>query len=200
MFAVGHIALGYLIGKAVSKATHQNLDIPLILTLSLLPDIDFIIPGLQHRGPTHSIILALLIFAPFLITSSSKTFPYLATFTSHTLIGDYLTDGGVQLLWPLSSRWMRFSSTIRIGSAFETNLEILLFTITLGTIILTKDYVPLFQANKTNFLLLIPISTIVLPMTLRYPLPIPTTLITPHIITLTILIISLARAFFTLWI
>jgi len=200
MFAVGHTALGYIIGKAVSKATHQSPDIPLILTLSLLPDIDLIIPVLQHRGPTHSLILTLIAFAPFLITRRNKTLPYLAAFTSHTIIGDYLTDGGVQLLWPLSYRWMTYPNMIKMGSAFEANLEILLFTISLGTMILTKDYIPLLKANKTNLLLFIPIITIISPMTLRYPLAIPEILIIPHLIILTILVISLVRAFSTLWI
>jgi len=63
---------------------------------------------------------------------------------------------------------------------------------------LTKDYIPLFKANKTNALLLIPISTIVLPMTIRYPTIISKTLIIPYLITLAILILSFARAFSSL--
>ena len=187
MFAVGHTALGYIIGKACCRATGQNQDIPLILTLSLLPDIDLIIPGLQHRGPTHSIILALLIFTPLLITKRSIVFPYLAVLISHSLIGDYLTNGGVQLLWPLSTRWIRHSGIIRMGSTLENNIEILLLMISLGTIILTKDYIPLFKANKKNILLLIPVSSIILPMIFRFPLAIPKTLFIPHLIPLIIL-------------
>ena len=66
-----------------------------------------------------------------------------------------------------------------MGRAFEANIELILFTISLATIILTKDYIPLLKTNKTNVLLLIPITTIILPMTIRYPLAIPKTLIIP---------------------
>jgi membrane-bound metal-dependent hydrolase YbcI (DUF457 family) len=103
MFTVGHIALGYITGKILSKAMEQSQNIPAIWALSLLPDVDFLIPGLQHRGSTHSIIVALLIFTPLLIVRPRKTAPYFAALAAHSIIGDYITDGGVKLFWPVSS-------------------------------------------------------------------------------------------------
>lgn len=55
MFAVGHVAFEYITGISSVKPLKGG-NIPVIWTLSLLPDIDFLIPGLQHRGPTRSLI------------------------------------------------------------------------------------------------------------------------------------------------
>jgi len=68
MFTVGHVALDHLVGVALSRAMGQDLNVPITWTLSLLPDIDFVIPGLQHKGPTHSLIIVLSIFIPILLT------------------------------------------------------------------------------------------------------------------------------------
>ena len=39
MFAVGHMAFGYLSSKASSSPLKTKLNIPLVLTLSILPDV-----------------------------------------------------------------------------------------------------------------------------------------------------------------
>ena len=72
MFAVGHLALGYITGKSSLKILKSNIDIPLIFTLSILPDIDLLIPRLAHRGPTHSIITITLVSLPLLIIYRKK--------------------------------------------------------------------------------------------------------------------------------
>jgi len=56
MFAVGHVALGYLTGKATSKLLNARINIPLLFFASNIPDIDFLL-GLEHRGTTHSLIV-----------------------------------------------------------------------------------------------------------------------------------------------
>jgi membrane-bound metal-dependent hydrolase YbcI (DUF457 family) len=62
------MALGYLTSKATAKLTKTQLNIPLILTLSIIPDADILLHGiLEHRGPAHSIIIALLSSTPFFI-------------------------------------------------------------------------------------------------------------------------------------
>ena len=54
-FAVGHMALAYLIGKSSAKLLKVNLNIPLILVLSIMPDADILLGTYQLlRGPTHS--------------------------------------------------------------------------------------------------------------------------------------------------
>jgi len=182
MFAVGQMALGYLIGRAFGKATGRGPNIPIVLTFSVLPDIDLLIPFLQHRGPTHSIIVELLAFAPlFILLGVRKAAPYLAALASHPMIGDYLT-GGIQLFWPVSHEWVSCEKTMMMGDAFETRVELALFAVLIITLLLTGDIKRLFKSEKTNLLFSIPISTIILPVTSRYPVRVPSALIMAHLL------------------
>ncbi|MGC9346189.1 MAG: hypothetical protein ACP5ER_05315, partial [Candidatus Bathyarchaeales archaeon] len=76
-FAVGHFAFGYILSKTSAKALKTKLNIPLVLTLSVIPDVDILIPILEHRGPTHSIIMACLVFIPIFAIYHKKATPYL---------------------------------------------------------------------------------------------------------------------------
>jgi hypothetical protein len=87
-FAVGHLALGYLTGKASGGLLKQRINIPLILTVSIIPDIDMLIPGLYHGGPTHSIVLILALTFPAILLWKTKAIPYILALLSHPLIGD----------------------------------------------------------------------------------------------------------------
>ena len=147
MLAFGHIALGYITGKIVSKATDQSINIPAIWTLSLLPDIDLLIPYLQHRGPTHSIIVALIIFTPLFIIASWKAAPYFASLASHSLIGDYLT-GRTQLFWPLSLEWFEYERAMRLRSALELYTEFALFAVMIAILVLSRNLVHTRACNK----------------------------------------------------
>ena len=73
MFAVGHMALSYIVGKLSAKPLGVNLNIPLVLTLSVLPDIDLLIPMLEHGGPAHSIVLYSIIALPMILIWRRKT-------------------------------------------------------------------------------------------------------------------------------
>ncbi len=190
MFAVGHMALGYLTGKLINKTTKQNLNLPAIWTLSLLPDIDLLIPGLRHRGPTHSLIIAILIFIPLLIAKGRETAPYFAVLATHTLIADCITNGGAQILWPLSKQWIEYQNTIIMGTIIETNIELIFFMTIIGTLTISKDYKHLLNSDRRNTLLFIPLCTILLPVMFRYPLTVPKTLVIPHLIVLSIATIS----------
>lgn len=192
MFAVGHIALGHLAAKITNGITKQNLNIPLIWTISLLPDLDFLIPGIPHRGPTHSLILLLLAFTPLIITKKEKIIPYLTAALTHTLIGD-LPTGGVQLLWPVTTKWIQYPIKICMKTPLEANIELLLFISLIATLIISKDYKHLLNSDGKNTLLLIPLITILLPITSRYPVPIPKTLIVPHITLLGIVALSILK-------
>lgn len=79
MFAVGHMALAYLLGKGSSKPLRIKLSIPILLVLSILPDIDIILDFLTgaeiHRGPTHSIVVAAIAFSPIFIIYRKKAIP-----------------------------------------------------------------------------------------------------------------------------
>jgi len=197
MFAVGHIALGYIIGRVLNRATGESQNLPALWTMSLLPDIDLLIPGLEHRGPTHSIIIALLIFIPLLVMMPKKTAPLFAALATHSLIGDYITNGGVKLLWPISTEVMKYESTIIMGTKLETYLELAMFTMLILTLIISKDYKSLFDSDRRNILFLIPLSTIVLPIMFKYPVVIPEILIIPHLALLSLIAVSFTMALIT---
>jgi membrane-bound metal-dependent hydrolase YbcI (DUF457 family) len=106
MYLLGHTALGYFVAKIVSKITREEVSIPLAWLVSLLPDVDLLIPGLEHRGPTHSIIIALLFFIPIFIIFK-RGLAYLAVLATHSAIGDYFTAYGCKLLWPINPEWIK---------------------------------------------------------------------------------------------
>lgn len=73
-----------------------------------MPDIDFFIPFVEHRGPTHSIVIAFLIFMSIII-KYKRGYSYFATLTSHSLIGDFYTAYGCRLFWPIVPFWYKAS-------------------------------------------------------------------------------------------
>jgi membrane-bound metal-dependent hydrolase YbcI (DUF457 family) len=94
MWAVGHLALGYLTGKATSKPLRENINIPLLFFASIIPDVDLLIPVLEHRGPTHSLLVYALVLIPFFIIFGKRTTVYFVALTSHALLGDLVATGG----------------------------------------------------------------------------------------------------------
>lgn len=121
------MALGYFAAITVNKYTKEKLILPLIWFISLVPDLDFFFFNIiQHRGPTHSIILAAAIFLPFFL-KYKRGLPYFAALLTHSIIGDYFTNP-VQLLWPISN-WFRPPYSFRLTGLFETTVEVILFLI-----------------------------------------------------------------------
>jgi membrane-bound metal-dependent hydrolase YbcI (DUF457 family) len=177
LFAVGHMAIAYLLGKGSSKALRTKLNIPILLVLSILPDVDIIYDFLMgteiHRGPIHSIIVATLAFIPIFIIYRKKAIPYFLALISHPLIGDFLIGGKLQLFWPLSTNTWGLheigSYFISIFSPVNIALEMTLFTIATLIIYKSGDWKVFFTSNKTNLLLIIPVATVLLPSTIGYP-------------------------------
>ena len=98
-----------------------------MLWLTMLPDVDHRLPGVPHRGPTHSLVFAALVGAVFggvgvaLTTVATGSTPSFATVASGAslaavgfatgvltvvahLVGDALTPAGVNFFWPFSDR------------------------------------------------------------------------------------------------
>ncbi|MFB6251529.1 MAG: metal-dependent hydrolase [Halobellus sp.] len=95
-----------------------------MLWLAMLPDVDHHLPGIPHRGPTHSLAFAALVGGAFGAAgvalsdalSGSQTgvaalsgisfgvlgFAIGALAVVAHLLGDALTPAGVNFLWPLS--------------------------------------------------------------------------------------------------
>jgi hypothetical protein len=185
MFAVGHMAIGYLLSKTTATRLKVNLNIPTILALSIIPYIDVLLAGgLYHRGPTHSAIIALIVFIPFFVVYRKKVIPYFLALLSHGAIGDLIVGGKIQLFWPLSQNYITLPPPmpqIPITSPTNVALELTLFTIATVVMYKAKDFHVFFQNHKSNILLAIPVATVLLPTFIAYPIIVPTALIPPHV-------------------
>src|SRR5674476_1004761 len=131
------MAIAYLLGKGSSKTLRIKLNIPILLVLSILPDVDIIYDFLTgseiHRGPTHSIVVAVIAFIPIFIIYRKKAIPYFLALISHPLLGDFFIGGNLQLFWPLSTNEYGLhelgSYYIGIFSSVNIALELTLFVI-----------------------------------------------------------------------
>lgn len=181
--------MGYLSGKATSKILKVGVNVPLLFLVSIIPDADLLVPGLQHRGPTHSIIIPCLLFLPAFMLLGKRMAPYFVALIQHSLIGDYITGEGTQLFWPITSNG--YGGGIKITSLTNISLEWIFFLTFLTIMLKTKDAWILFQHHPSNLLLLIPTLTILLPSFFRFPLYVPLGLIIPHLTYLTIFTLSI---------
>jgi len=180
-FAVGHLAAGYLTGKATSKLLNVNVSIPLLFVVSTIPDIDLLIPVLQHRGPTHSLLIISLLFLPIFMVYGKRVTPYFSATILHS-IGDYFIGGTVQLWWPSTIHW--YGVGINAISLTAVLTEWTFFLTSLTLMLKANDVRILFQHHPTNLLLAIPLFTVLLPSLFSFPLSVPVALIIPHIILL----------------
>ena len=188
-FAVGHFAFGYVLGKASANVAKTEINIPLVLTLSVIPDADIMLPVLQHRGPTHSILIAFMVFIPIFTIYRKKAIPYFLALIQHPLIGDYIAGGRIQRLWPLTSQY--YGIEISITSQTNITLEWIIFLASTIILLKAKNTVTLFQPHNSNLILIIPMLTVLLPTFLSFPLVVPTWLIPPHLIYMIIFLTSI---------
>jgi hypothetical protein len=190
------MALAYLLGKGSAKPLKVNLNIPLILVLSIIPDIDILLGVSElHRGPTHSIITALIIFIPVFAIYRRKAVPYFIALASHSLIGDFFIAGhiGIMLFWPLSSNFYgNYWFIISIWNPINIALEWTLFAISTIIMFKNRDLFLFFQNKKSNLLLAIPIFTVLLPTFVGYPLSVPILLVPPHLFYLVLFSVSVS--------
>ncbi len=171
------MSLAYLLGKGSSKVLHTKIIVPILLVLSILPDIDIlfsVLTGVEiHRGPTHSIIVATLVFIPFFIYYGKQAIPYFLALISHSLIGDFIVGGNLQLFWPLTNNQYGLHELgliyIDIYSPINIALEMSLFFVAMFVLFKSGDWKVFFRPEKTNLVLIIPIATVLLPSTIGYP-------------------------------
>jgi hypothetical protein len=187
------MALAYLLAKGAGKLLKINFNIPLVLVLSIIPDIDIVIGYLLnteiHRGPTHSIIVAVLVFIPFFLYYRQRATPYFVALVSHSVIGDFFIGGQLQLFWPLSTS--EFGLTyISIYSTVNVVIEFTLFVIATLVMFKAGDIYRFFRNSKLNLVLAIPIFTVLLPTVASYPLHVPLLLVLPHLFYLVLFSIS----------
>ena len=133
MWLLGHLALGYFSALATSKYTGNKMNIPIVWVFSMLPDLDrFFFRYLIHRGPSHSIVVAVVAFIPLLLIFR-QGLPYLAALMSHTLIGDYFV-GQTQMFWPLSKVWYGAPPAFQLTGLTESFVEVTLFILMVAMI------------------------------------------------------------------
>lgn len=143
-----------MLARVSSKALRVKIDLPLVFLLSVLPDVDIILPSLTHRGITHSFIVMTVVFVPLFFYYRKKAAPYYLALAQHVLIGDILVGGGVEILWPLARKF--YGLDISLNSQTNMILESSLFILAILFLILTKDILRVFTPDKTNFLLILP--------------------------------------------
>ena len=154
MFLLGHLTWGYILGRASSKWLKTDVNIPLLFVISVLPDIDVLIPGLVHRGPTHSIVVFSLVFLPAFLVYKKKAIPYFITLIQHSLLGDTL--GGVMMFWPITSDWYGLKVCWTAAIKIDVFLEGIGFLASLGLLFKLKDLDTLlnrFRRKKSNIFL-----------------------------------------------
>ena len=126
MYQLGHYGVALIayapLGIAVSLAGFETAAIigaVACVGLSTLPDCDHRLPMISHRGPTHTLLFALLVGAGLaggaaLLVDASSSFLDTAlvvfafsvgvlSILSH-LLADALTPMGIRPFWPLSNR------------------------------------------------------------------------------------------------
>jgi inner membrane protein len=125
MFRRGHWGVSLLVFAPIGFALLWlgRPDLALVgggamLWLSTLPDVDHRLPGISHRGPTHTLAFALLVggvgagagVGLATVLDGGRTTLVAFGFGIGTLgilahlLADALTPAGVPVLWPLSGR------------------------------------------------------------------------------------------------
>ena len=184
MLAVGHISVSYLVTRGLKKGRWSTTSIPLVWIFSLLPDVDLLIPGLRHMGPTHSLFFAIMFFLPIFIYYRGKILPYFLAYLSHTVLGDLFTNRSVMFLWPFSSRFFRIPLPFNVWykKTFNTNLELVMFGLFCMIFFLTKDYARELYSGSVKYLFFIPFIALLVPVVFSIPVSVPLRLIIPHLV------------------
>jgi membrane-bound metal-dependent hydrolase YbcI (DUF457 family) len=195
MFAVGHLSLGYLFAKASARSLKVEVDLSLVFLLSLIPDIDLIVPGLVHRTVTHSIVVSIIVFLPFFVFYKARAVPYFLALVQHGLVGDFIVGAqvGVQLLWPLTLAY--YGLPISMYSSVDIVLELSSFLVAGAVMLKTGDVKKLLKGRFSHLSLILPTFTVILPTLIQFPLTVPTTLVVPHIAYLVLFTLSMANVF-----
>jgi len=167
MYAIGHFALGYIAGKGSSRLLKTKISVPLLMAVSVIPDIDLLLeivnPALfMHRGLTHSVITYTVLMIPFFVLYRRQAIPYYVVLLSHSLIGDFFT-GGIEAFWPLSQDWFG-NKLMAIGRPLDVAAELTLFVVATSIMFKAGDLRALLRPKVRNSVLLIAFGAVLGPM------------------------------------
>jgi len=206
------MSIAYLLGKGSSKLLRYKPNIPLLIVLSIIPDVDiffdFLTGSQMHRGPTHSVVVAIVAFIPLFIIYRKKAIPYFLALISHPLIGDFFIGGKLELLWPFTNRPFGLHELggpyISIYMPIDGIIEIILFIAAMVLLIKSNDLKVFFVAHKSNLLLIIPLVTVLLPSTIGYPFSESLFLFSPilavaHVILVVLFSIAVLKTFYSMY-
>ncbi len=188
MLATGHTALGYIIARIASYRTKEPINIPLVWALSLAPDIDFLLPGVVHLGPTHSVVLALLVFIPFFIWKRWKAVPYFLALVSHSILGDLVTNKAVMLLWPVSSRWVFLNVRWLFKWLLFRYYGSVIFVVYLFLLFITGDHIRILNGDRYDALLVFCFLAHASPLLMGVPIKVPPLLVISHVLNMGIMV------------
>ena len=166
----------------------------MIFALSVIPDIDILIPFIEHRGPTHSVIALSIAFVPLFLVYGKKTAPYLFAIIQHPLIGDYFMGGHVQLFWPLTTKG--YGVQIGIKSSINITAELVAFIISMLIMIENKDINYLlrnYRPKTDTIALIVPLFALVAPLAVKFPIDVPAPLIPAHMLFISMFLISIIK-------
>ena len=165
MFFQGHMVWGYVTARATSSLTRTRLIMPLILFVSVLPDVDiFLEPfGIRHLTLTHTIIFWVVLFMPvFAYFGFRKTLPYFFALLQHFLLGDVFI-GSLPFLWPLTAD--RFGLGFGLTSGMNLFVEGFGLAIFLGVSYRTGDLAAMFNGDSVNVGYLLPAGSVLVSFT-----------------------------------
>lgn len=154
MYILGHIGLGYIAFKLINR--NKDYDVSIALLYSLLPDIDILLPYIEHRGPTHSLLFPTFILIIYLILDPSK-FSYSIPIYTHIfadIIAQPITYGYMKLLWPINNKIYQINPIVIMRTNQEAYLEIFIFIIS-AILFIKSDYKQFINRSKSYVLLLI---------------------------------------------
>lgn len=159
MYQVGHYGAALLayapLGTGIALAGHETAAVVGVLVcvgLSTLPDCDHRLPMIEHRGPTHSLVFALLVGAGLaavtaaLVDAASALvdvgfviFAFVVgtlSIGSH-LLADALTPMGIRPFWPFSGRHY----SLEVTTAANPVANYVLFGLGVAAVVLATSVV-----------------------------------------------------------
>ncbi|MGM0604904.1 MAG: metal-dependent hydrolase [Halobacteriota archaeon] len=158
MYRKGHLGVSLLVYSPIGYALVSIgepvvaiLTAVVMVSLAMLPDIDHQLPLVDHRGPTHSLLFAVLVGGLFAVAGglfeghftvwslNPAAFGFLLGFVAvfAHLLGDTLTPSGVNYLWPISST--RFSLSITRADSQVANYGLFALGVITATTILGRS-------------------------------------------------------------
>ena len=160
LFFLGHMSWAYVFAVAFAGKRGGKLFIPIILILSVLPDVDLFLGGfgVMHHTFTHSLFFWFVLFAPFLLVYRRLVIPYFVAVVQHFAFGDFFV-GEVMLFLPFSSSYFGFKASML--SVFDVGLEITGLLLAAGIMYFNGDLKRLLSVDLRNVFVVFPFFALV---------------------------------------